>query len=150
MTFIAPELPVFLTVLQKLSADTKPQWGSMSAQRMVEHLSDVIKMSMGEGKFELLVPEDKVPAMQRFITSDKPMVRNAKVDFAPENYTLRHSDLEDAIDEFTLCWVDFEEYYEMNDGKKHLHPFYGELNFEQWKMLHSKHFSHHFEQFQLI
>lgn len=150
MNFLSPELPVFLKRLEVLTSETKAIWGSMSAQRMVEHLSDCINMSLGVGEFKLQIPEDKIPAMQRFLLSEKPMARGSKVDFAPENFTLRNEDLADAIDEFTLLWVDFEEYYEENPNSMHLHPFYGELNFEQWKLLHSKHFTHHFEQFGIL
>jgi hypothetical protein len=38
MSFIETELTTFLEVLGKIDATTKPLWGNMSAQRMVEHL----------------------------------------------------------------------------------------------------------------
>lgn len=150
MNFIEPDLSEFLTYLEKLSSESKPSWGNMSAQRMVEHLTDGINMSMGIGDFELEIPEDRIAKMQLFLESDKPMAQNIQVSFAPPNTPLRNSDLDAAIDEFTLAWVDFEELYENEPTSSAMHPFYGILNFDQWKRLHSKHFTHHFQQFDLI
>ena len=150
MNFIELDLSEFLTYLEKLSPDSKPSWGNMSAQRMVEHLSDGINMSMGIGDFELEIPEDRIAKMQLFLESDKPMAQNIQVSFAKPDAPLRNADLDDAIDEFTLAWVDFEELYENQLEFTALHPYYGILDFEQWKRLHSKHFTHHFNQFGLI
>jgi hypothetical protein len=63
---------------------------------------------------------------------------------------LRNDELETAIDEFTDAFLSFEEWYEEDGGRTAVHPFYGGLNFSQWQRLHTKHFSHHFEQFGLI
>ena len=150
MNFIEPDLSEYLILLEKLSIHTKPNWGNMSAQRMVEHLTDGIKMSMGEGDFKLEIPEDRVSKMVLFLDSDKPMAQNIQVSFALPETPLRNTDLDEAIDEFTLTWVDFEELYENNPDFKALHPYYGNLNYEQWLRLHSKHFTHHFSQFGLI
>lgn len=135
--------------IDRLQAHTQPQWGKMSAQRMVEHLSDVLDIAMGKLKVELLIPEEKVERMQAFLESDKPMARDIQVPFAPPETALRHSELLDAIDEFTEKWVEFEEQFEANPNLKTLHPYYGKLNFSQWKRLNDKHLQHHFEQFQI-
>lgn len=150
MNFIAADLSEFLILLEKLSADTTPHWGEMSAQRMVEHLTDGIRMSMGVGDFKLEIPEDRVSKMVLFLDSEKPMAQNIQVSFATADTPLRNDDLDEAIDEFTLAWVDFEELYENNPDFTALHPFYGNLNYKQWLRLHSKHFTHHFSQFGLI
>jgi hypothetical protein len=150
MNFIAPDLSEFLIHLDKLSDNKKPSWGNMSAQRMVEHLTDGIKMSMGEGDFKLEISEDRVSKLVLFLDSDKPMAQNIQVSFASPDTPLRNLDMEEAIDEFTITWVDFEELYDNNPDFKALHPFYGNLNYEQWLRLHSKHFTHHFLQFELM
>ena len=150
MTFVESDLESFLSILNKIEVSSKPLWGAMHAQRMVEHLSDGVNMSMGKGDFQLEIPEDRVAKMVQFLDSDKPMAQNIQVSFAKADTALRNLDLEEAIDEFTLAWVDFEEFYENNPDFTALHPYYGNLNFEQWKRLHSKHFTHHFNQFGLI
>lgn len=150
MSFVNCDLESFLSVLSKLEETSSPEWGNMSNQRMVEHLTDGINMSMGIGDFQLEIPEDRVSKMVQFLDSDKPMAQNIQVSFVKPDTPLRNVDLEEAIDEFTLAWVDFEEHYENQPDFSALHPYYGNLNFEQWKRLHTKHFTHHFNQFGII
>jgi hypothetical protein len=144
------ELEPMLVQLSKLSATSKAKWGSMSAQRMVEHLADALYMSIGKGDFQLEVAEERIERMQAWLETDKPMAKNVQVSFATPSTPLRNDEIETAIDEFTDAFLMFLEYYEENLGQTHLHPFYGNLNFSQWKRLHTKHFAHHFEQFGLL
>jgi hypothetical protein len=141
------EITDVISKLEKLSADQKPLWGNMSAQRMVEHIADTLKIASGKVKFDQVVPEDKIEKMQAFLETDKPMLRNIEVNFASPKAELRHEEIELAVDEVVMEWVDFEEYFESNPGIKTHHPYYGMLNYEQWKKLNDKHLSHHFEQF---
>ena len=144
-SFLEMDITMLVAKLDKLTADTKPVWGSMSAQRMVEHLSDSIKISSGKFKQKLEIPEEKIPKMQEILASDKEMPKNFEVPFAKKDTPLRHEELALAIDEFLLEWIDFEEYYAENPSKMEIHPYYGSLNYEQWLRMHSKHFTHHFE-----
>ena len=150
MSFFSADLESFLSLLGKLDTSDTPKWGTMSTQRMVEHLTDGINMSMGYSNFKLEIPEDRVSKMILFLESDKPMAQNIQVSFAKPDTPLRNLDLDEAIDEFTLAWVDFEELYENSPEFAALHPYYGKLNYDQWLRLHSKHFTHHFSQFGLI
>lgn len=150
MSFIETDLSTFLQVLGKLDTNTQPLWGNMSAQRMVEHLTDGISMSRGLGDFKLAVPEEKANQLKQFLYTDKPMAQNIQVPFALPDTTLRNADLDDAIDEFTLAWVDYEEERELEPEKLAVHPFYGNLKREEWLKVHAKHFTHHFKQFGLM
>lgn len=143
-------LEAMLAQLNQLSANTKPAWGQMSAQRMIEHLADALYMSMGHGAFQLEIPEERVERMQAWLETDKPMAKDIQVSFATPSTPLRNDELETAIDEFTEAFLSFEEHYEEDAVKTALHPFYGALNYAQWRRLHTKHFAHHFEQFGLI
>lgn len=144
------ELEPMLVKLSKLSAKSKANWGSMSAQRMVEHLADALYMSVGKGDFQLEVAEDRIERMQAWLETDKPMAKDVQVSFATPSTPLRNDEIETAVDEFTDAFLAFLEYYEERPEQKNLHPFYGNLNFVQWKRLHTKHFAHHLEQFGLI
>ena len=150
MKFVEADLCAFLEILENLDEKKSASWGKMTPQRMLEHLSDCIFMSCGIGNHELLIPEEKIKGMQAFLISDKEMPQNIQVPFAKENTPLRNSDLELALDEFTMSWVDFEEMYSEDPNKTALHPYYGNLNYEQWLLLHAKHFTHHFTQFGLM
>lgn len=144
------ELEPMLLQLSKLSATSKANWGKMSAQRMVEHLVDALYMSIGEGAYKLEVAEDRIERMQAWLETDKPMAKDVQVSFATPSTPLRNDEIETAVDEFTDAFLAFLEYYEERPEQTNLHPFYGNLNFVQWKRLHTKHFAHHFEQFGLI
>ena len=150
MTSFELDLEPMLVQLSTLNAKTKPNWGSMSAQRMVEHLADALYMSTGQGNFQLEIAEERIERMQAWLETDKPMAKDIQVSFASPSTPLRNDELETAIDEFTDAFLSFLEYFETNPTQTNIHPFYGNLNFEQWKRLHTKHFAHHFEQFGLI
>ena len=147
--FVKSSLEYILPLLNRLDSEQQPIWGKMTAQEMIEHLTDTLKIASGEIKQKLLIPSEKVESMQRFLETDKEMVRNIEVPFAPKERTLRNENISDAIDEFTEQWIAFEEHYE-SPNVTELHPFYGDLSFDQWKKLNSKHLTHHFKQFGLI
>ncbi|MEY4287517.1 MAG: hypothetical protein RL511_1606 [Bacteroidota bacterium] len=144
------DLEAMLAQLNQLSLNTTPAWGQMSPQRMVEHLADALYMSVGEGNYALEVPQERIERMQAWLETDKPMAKDVQVSFATPETPLRNDELETAIDEFTDAFLSFLEHYEENENATALHPFYGQLNYTQWQRLHTKHFSHHFEQFGLI
>ena len=150
MSFIETDLSTFLEVFKNLDASTKPLWGNMSAQRMVEHLTDGINMSRGIGDHQLTVPAEKAEQLKQFLHTDKPMAQNIQVPFALPDNALRNADLDDAIDEFTITWVDYEEEQEFEPEKLAIHPFCGNLTREEWLKVHAKHFTHHFKQFGLM
>ena len=112
------ELTEIIARLEKLSSESKALWGTMSAQRMVEHLSDSLRLASGKQSFPQAIPEDKIERMQAFIESDKPMMKNIEVNFAPKTSELRNEELELAVDELVIEWVDFEEFFSENPDKK--------------------------------
>jgi hydroxymethylglutaryl-CoA reductase len=143
-------LEPLLAQLCNLNPNSTPAWGQMQPQRMVEHLADALYMSVGKGDFKIEVSEDRIERMQAWLETDKPMAKDVQVSFATPETPLRNDELETAIDEFTDAFLTFEEWYEENEKRTAVHPFYGNLNYAQWQRLHSKHFAHHFEQFGLI
>jgi hypothetical protein len=121
MSFIETDITVIIPIMDELSPSSQPLWGSMSAQRMIEHLTDTVKIASGKEKFPLEIPEDRIERMQTFLESDKPMARNIEVPFAGEDVPLRNEEIELAIDEFLLEWIDFENFYDENpDAKEYL------------------------------
>ena len=147
--FLSPNLEIFLGKLNNLSSDASPAWGSMNPQQMVEHLSNSLDLSIGELEVELSIPEEKVAGAVVVLNSDKPIPKGFKLDYAPENPVLRNEDLDEAIDELTIKWILFEEYFTDNPSATNLHPVYGMLDEKGWLRIHSKHFTHHFLQFNL-
>ena len=150
MSFIEPNLEIILEKLNRITSDTQPLWGDMVAQRMVEHLSDSIDVSTGILPLQLQIPIEQLPGALAHLHSDKPMPQNFKASYAPPGVPLRNDEIETAIDELTSKWIGYEEFFDENPTVKTMHPVYGELDFEGWQRMHSKHFTHHFTQFGLI
>ena len=148
--FIDTDITLLLTKLDTLSDEKSPLWGKMTAQQMVEHLTDSLKISSGKIKLPLETPEEKLPKMLQFLESEHAMPRSFEVSFVDPKAQLRHDEMALAIDEFLLEWIDFEDYFSNPAASETVHPLYGALNYEQWLRLHSKHFTHHFTQFELI
>lgn len=147
MTFIEPKIDVVLGYLNQIDQDKTPEWGTMSATRMVEHLTDTLDLALGKISVKLEIPEEKVERAQGFIWSEHPMPKNFQASFAPPTAGLRHDNIHSAIKEFQSRWEEFNEYYAQNNEITHLHPNFGNLNFSLWNRLHSKHITHHLEQF---
>lgn len=151
MNYTAPNLENALAHFNQLTPNTKPLWGSMNAIGMVEHLTDSLHLAQGKlHGIKLEIPEDKVPRAKGFLQSEHPLPRNYKAPYGDVDSDNRNETLAEAIEEFKTHWGAFEKYYEDNPGIQHLHPSFGELNKEEWLQLHSKHLTHHFQQFVLI
>ncbi|MBI1835681.1 MAG: hypothetical protein HYR91_00295 [Flavobacteriia bacterium] len=148
--FIEPNIEAILEKLSHLSPESKAQWGNMNAQRMVEHLTEMVQVSNGKIKLQLEIPEENIPKMQTYLLTDKPMAKGIVVSFAPSDVPHRNEELDLAIDELVEEWLAFEDLFEENPSLKILHAYYGDLDYVQWKRLHAKHFSHHFDQFGIL
>jgi hypothetical protein len=140
------------SVFSNLKADAKPLFGKMSARHVVEHLCTIVKVSSGkkQGKF-FLTQEEAELLKAKLIYGDaelSPGIKNPAMGDEPP--ALIHSDLDTALEELYNEIGYFEEHYKKNPGITHTHPRMGELNYNEWLVVHSKHFAHHFRQFQLI
>jgi len=147
MTFIQPTLSSVLEKIDQLDESTSPLWGYMSAQRMIEHLSDTLLLSCTEHEFPQIVPKEKVQKAQDFIFSEIPMPKNFKAPFAGKDMPLRNSNFMESIEEFKHSWIQFEDYFKTNSKIRTLHPNFGQLSYDQWLRIHSKHVTHHLKQF---
>ncbi|MFM7594963.1 MAG: DUF1569 domain-containing protein [Flavobacteriales bacterium] len=149
MNFIDWDLPEILIRLNALPADKKPQWGSFSAQHMVEHLTNGLSLSIGEVNLPMEVSDEKAAKSKSFLLNEKPFAKDIKVGFVNPSNPLKCSELELAVDAFIEGFIAFDEYYESNPNATHPHPYFGSLNHEEWILLHRKHITHHFEQFEI-
>ncbi|MDB2656657.1 DUF1569 domain-containing protein [Crocinitomicaceae bacterium] len=151
MNYLEPNLANALAHFNKLTTETKPLWGTMSPIGMIEHITD--SLHLAQGKFEgvrLGIPEDKVERALKFLHSEHPMPKNFKAPFGAADEDNRNKTLDEAIQEFEAHWPDFENHFKDNPGIRHIHPSFGNLNYEEWLRVHSKHLTHHFQQFGLI
>ncbi len=145
--FVEDNLEAILFHLNQIESNTKPEWGIMTAQKMVEHLSDSLLAGMGKVKMTCPYEGEKLQRSRDFLLSDHLMPREFKAHFVDDNAPLRHAEFELAVDEFIEYWCDFEEHCDAQPEAKYTHPVFGELNLSEWRWMHRKHITHHFEQF---
>lgn len=151
MEFIKPSLPVALDLFKKLEKDTQPLWGTMSSLDLVEHITDSLQLA--QGKIEgvtLAIPEDKLDRAKKFLFSEHPMPKNFQIPWRTTKIPNGNNNLEEALAELEQHWIDFEAHFENHPEIRHIHPSFGNLNYKEWQQVHSKHLTHHFQQFGLI
>jgi len=139
--------------LNQLQPDTKPIFGLMTAQHMIEHLALVVTLSNGKTPVQLQISREKSEKIKSaIIYTEKELPVGFKVPLLPQEelLPLRHIDLQTAIKNLMKELSDFQKYFELNPDAKFEHPVMGELNFKEWVVFHNKHFTHHFKQFGLI
>ncbi len=148
LNFISSE---FIPLLNKLPADTLGKWGKMNGQQMVEHVAGFFKVSTGKIIFPLVTPAEHLPKFKEFLLSDKAFRENTKAPVLPEEpLPIRFATMQEAITQLDNEIKEFVLLFNNNDQLKTEHPVFGELNFDEWILLHYKHVTHHLKQFGLV
>jgi Protein of unknown function (DUF1569) len=143
----------FIPLLASVDGGTKGSWGKMNAQQMVEHVTAFFKISSGKIKFPIVTPEEHLPKYKAFVLSDKEFRENTRAPAAvlgDEPLPLRNATMEEALAGLEKSIREFIDYFKNEESKLVAHPVFGELNFEEWVLLHYKHVLHHAKQFGLI
>jgi hypothetical protein len=142
-----------LPLFTGLPADMVGKWGMMNAQQMVEHLTILFDVSTGKIQFDLVTPVEQLPRFKEFLLSDKTFRENTKAPvsvIAEEPLSLQYASMHEALEMLTAAIENFENYFKEDAEKQTMHPVFGELNYEDWVLLHYKHVTHHMRQFDLI
>ena len=141
-------------LLNGLTENTKPNWGKMTAQQMLEHLETTLLYSIGEPEAEkCFTPEEHLEKYQDSLYNHRKMPKDFPAPFLPEDGTLpelKYKNLEQAKEKFIENLQKYQIYYRDNPEAEHMHFVFGKLNKEMMELMHRKHFTHHFEQFNLI
>lgn len=141
----------YIEKLISLGSNTKPLWGKMSAQHMVEHLVLAMRMSTGKIKLECFNPPEKLPALKKFLMSSRPLPKLFVNPAIGENLLpLEYPSLEEAKRILQQEITDYLNYFELNPEEKTMNVTFGELNKVEWDIFHKKHFIHHLSQFGLL
>lgn len=139
--------------LAKLKEDTKPKWGILTPQHLLEHLEEGYKLASGEiENTECVTPEkilekvhnslysyDKFPKGTAFPAYKKDALED-----------LKHQDFETAKAKFLEAREAYLSFYKENPNAVVTNMVFGDLNKYEWYLLERKHLNHHFEQFNLL
>jgi hypothetical protein len=140
----------YISLLKKLNQEDKGNWGVLSPQGMVEHMTDSIAISHERVVHPLHTPFEFLEKAKSFALSDKefkPNTKNALMTDDPS--PLRNHSLQEAIQELENEIQLFINYFKQYPDKKTLNPFFGELTYQDWLTLLHKHAIHHLKQFNL-
>ncbi|KAB2847264.1 MAG: hypothetical protein F9K45_00025 [Melioribacteraceae bacterium] len=140
-----------IDLLKDFDKNTKPLWGKMSPQHMIEHLIGSLQMAIDELKVECFNPPEKLPALKKYLMSSRPLPKDfinpvIGADLIP----LKYSSLEESISVLKNYIKKYYDFFETNPDSKTTNPTFGELNKIEWDKFHEKHFNHHFSQFGLV
>lgn len=145
------EILNFLQYIDKLSEGTKPLWGKMTPQHMIEHLILAVRTSNGKLKIECFNPPEKIPTLKRFLMSSRPLPKEfINPVIGPDLLPLEFISLAEAVNNLKLEINDYILYFENNPQAVLTNPTFGDLNRDEWIVFHNKHFTHHLQQFGLI
>ena len=142
-----------IALLCKIPANSVGNWGKMNGQQMVEHVTDFFYVAANKIYYPLVTPEEHLTKYKAFLLSDKEFRENTKAPtsiIGEEPLPLRDATMELALENLNKSIIAFENYFSDNADKKTMHPVFGELNYEEWVLLHYKHVRHHLKQFGMI
>lgn len=145
LSFIKDGFPSFVGIL---TPEAVGKWGKMNAQQMVEHVADFFKISTKKLTMPFVSSPEHLEKLRAFLYSDKEFRENTKAPVLPdEPFAVRHQSMQDSVDELKNEIADFIRLFETEKGLVTQHPVFGNLDFEEWVLLHYKHVLHHAKQF---
>tara|TARA_B110000091_G_scaffold90148_1_gene98781 strand:+ start:1106 stop:2839 length:1734 start_codon:yes stop_codon:yes gene_type:complete len=137
--------------LSKLNKNSKPIFGAMNAQQMIEHLSAITQIANGNWDVDVFVSDEKMERRKPFLKTDNELQRGFKASFlANEPIKVKFNSIEEATDNLIDEIAFFVKVFKEDENRRVIHPFFGELNYDYWMKFQVKHFTHHFKQFGLV
>lgn len=139
--------------INQLTQDSKPKWGILTPQHLLEHLEQGYRIMSGEIQdFEIATPEkilekvhhslynyEKFPQGTAFPTMKKGELED-----------LIHPDFETAKAKFFEARAAYQSFFKENPEAVMKNMVFGELNRYESYLLERKHLNHHFEQFGVL
>lgn len=150
--FIEMDKPTVVKYINALTEDSKPKWGLLTPQHLVEQLEFFARMAIGEIKTEIITPEKHIEKYQDMLWNFKPMVKSFDHPLFKKGETedLRFNNLDEAKAAFFKAYDNYLNFFEENPNIKTPNTIFGMLDKYHWKLLNRKHMNHHFTQFGLI
>jgi hypothetical protein len=141
----------YIPLLKKLKGDEKGNWGVLSAQGMIEHMTNSIAEGWGRIKQPMQTPEAFLEKARSFALGEKefkPGTKNSLMSETPA--PLRKANIGEALAELEDEIKNFVDHHHKNPGAIIQNPFFGNFNYDEWIHLLHKHAVHHLKQFNLI
>lgn len=140
-------------LLNKLTEDSKPKWGIMTPQHLMEHLEEGYRILSGEKQdFDIATPEKILDKVHNSLYNYEKFPQNSHFPTMKkgELEDLKHPDLATAKEKFFEAREEYKTFFKENPDAVLKNMVFGELNKYASYLLERKHLNHHFEQFGLI
>ncbi len=136
-------------MLKKLEHHNQPAWGRMNASEMLDHLRKGVDLSLRKIPIEVVTSDEDLPKYKAFLRSDKPFRPGSQKPAVYDEISAFEGNFEELKVNLMKSLVTMMAYFEKHPEHTAVHPNFGELNGEEWMLLHRKHIYHHFTQFGL-
>lgn len=141
-----PDRRDLLGRFDRLKPDTRPEWGKMSAQQMLTHMGDSMRMTIGAVKIELRrTPLRFTPIKQLVIYGLPSTPRHLPT--ASELQKTQPGVWTDDLRELKELVRRAVARYDQRTARWPEHPLFGKLSPRAWGVLTYKHLDHHLKQF---
>lgn len=142
----------FQNILKKVDIKSKPIWGTMDAQRMIEHVTLAFKIANGKINIPASAIDAKSDKLKKlFLVSDKPLPKDFKNPILPAGLQpYEHQSLEIAKQKLAEEIENFHSFFTSNSDATCVHNLFGNLNYHEWLWFEYKHIKHHFMQFGIV
>jgi hypothetical protein len=129
--------------IDRLTPDSQRQWGKLTVDQMVCHLSDQLRLALGELTGRPVPGLFRVTPFNRLIIDYLPWPHGSKG--PPESFTTRPVALKSDMARLHALLELFGAREDQRDWPEH--PLFGTLSGPLWARLTCKHFDHHLRQF---
>jgi oxepin-CoA hydrolase/3-oxo-5,6-dehydrosuberyl-CoA semialdehyde dehydrogenase len=139
--------------LSKLDDNSKPKWGNMKPQQMIEHLEYTYRIAAGQIQdFEIATPEKYIEKVQATLYNYEQMPREYDFPLSEksEMKTFKHPDLDTSKKMMLEAREEYLQFFKENPDALTKNAVFGALNKFECYLLERKHLNHHFSQFGLI
>ena len=131
--------------IDTLQPTTQRQWGKMDVAQMLAHCSATLDMASGRlNPPRILIGRVLGPLVKPIFTNEKPFSKSS-----PTDKQLVVADQRDFLREQEQLKSKLRQFHAGGEAQctRHPHPFFGELNPQQWSRGMYKHLDHHLRQF---
>jgi len=134
-----------LNRLEKLSPEAKGAWGKMNSFQMLAHLSEAMKMALGDINIKPKKSPLRLLPVKKLVIYAVPFPKGAPT--APELIARTEGDWGKEISTLKELIHRFCSQHEEETWAEH--PIFGKLTKKDWGALAYKHIDHHFRQFRV-
>lgn len=136
-----------LARIDKLTADSRPQWGKMTSGQMLAHCAEVQEITNGkELQNTPLLVKLMRGMIRKMVVGDKPYPKNAQTHSQFKQTTDRNFDEEI---KHLLAALDFFVNQEQQEALQTKHPLFGKMTLAEKGWIGYKHLDHHLSQFHI-